>query len=83
MIAENPRVSALRKSTLSESAPKEEKRRLFLMGSEKVTKRIFFSWKKLLRKDNEFHFEILLLKTVPETDTGGYVEKTKAFREPC
>ena len=65
MIAENPRVSALRKSTLSESAPKEEKRMLFLMGSEKVTKRLVFSWKKLLRKEKDFHFESLLLKTVP------------------
>ena len=65
MIAENPRVSALRKSTLSESAPKEEKRMLFLMGSEKVTKRLVFSWKKLLRKAKEFQNEILLLKTVP------------------
>lgn len=54
MIAENPRVSALRKSTLSESAPKEEKRLLSLMGSEKVTKRLVFSWKKLLRKEKDF-----------------------------
>jgi len=40
MIAENPRVSALRKSTLSESAPKESSESFFFDGKffDKVTK---------------------------------------------